>query len=154
MGPPLLSTAQSSPPGLQLPLYLLGRDVVSCVDAAAEKKIPLANELKTLILTTSLGTYALHLRGDRHASMRKVKRFLSSAEAHLMAPEPLLKIGLTPGTVSAVLDPVWELPHLVDESVLALQFVSTNNRTRRAYFVFDPHLLLNAVRVSVGAFEA
>jgi hypothetical protein len=36
-------------------------DVVSCADAALAKGIPIASELKTIILETSVGVHAVHV---------------------------------------------------------------------------------------------
>jgi prolyl-tRNA editing enzyme YbaK/EbsC (Cys-tRNA(Pro) deacylase) len=141
-------------PGLSLPTHALPHEVISCSQAAAAKGISLANELKTLIVTTSRQNYALHLPGDKHASLRKVKTFLNVEQAFLLSREKLLEMGLVPGTVSPIIEPVWSLPHLISKNVLLLQFVSTNNGTRSKYFNFQPQLLLQARSFSVGDFEA
>jgi hypothetical protein len=77
-------------------------------------------------------------------SLRRVKDVLETEQAKLASPETLSDIGLSPGTVSAILEPVWSLPHLIDRAVLALEFVTTNNRTKTGYFRFDPKVLLTA----------
>jgi prolyl-tRNA editing enzyme YbaK/EbsC (Cys-tRNA(Pro) deacylase) len=141
------------PPGPTLQSFELAHEVISCSEASSAKGIPLANELKTLILKTSVGYYALHLPGGSRASYRKVKRFLSVDEAFLLSPSELNGIGLLSGTVSPVFEPVWSMSHLISSSVLELQFVSTNNGTRTRYVTFSPGLLLDARDVSVGDFE-
>src|SRR5271154_6042314 len=90
-------------PGLSLTPRELASDVVSCAEAASGKGIPLANELKTLVLTTSKGLRALHLRGDRSASLRKVKNFLAVDEARIAPPYVIAGLGLMPGTVCPLL---------------------------------------------------
>lgn len=147
------STRRKAPPGLSLAPRLLPKEVITCEEAAAARGIPLANELKTLILRTHDGLVAAHLPGDGVLSLRKVKDRLETAEAYLADPEDLLEIGLSAGTVSAVLDPVWRLPHLVSRRVLDLTEVMTNNGTRTGYFAFDPALLVEAADVVVGDFE-
>jgi prolyl-tRNA editing enzyme YbaK/EbsC (Cys-tRNA(Pro) deacylase) len=122
----------------------LGRPVISCEDAAAARSVPLKNEIKTLILETSTGLIAAHLRGDNMISLRSVKDVLQTEQAKLASPGTLRDIGLSPGTVSAVLEPVWSLPNLIDRAVVALEFVTTNNRTTTGYFRFNPKVLLAA----------
>ena len=145
------------PPGLALPAYDLGKDVISCDQAAAAKGIPLANELKTIILSTkvgeTVGICAVSLPGDRQVSLRKVKRFLKVNQASLAPLTELHRIGLSPGTVCPVLDPVWSLPQLVSAAVFTLEFVSTNNNTQSRFLRFPPHLLLQARNIQVGEFE-
>jgi prolyl-tRNA editing enzyme YbaK/EbsC (Cys-tRNA(Pro) deacylase) len=140
-------------PGLTLPAIGLSQEVVTCDEAAASKGIPIENELKTLILTTSQGLQALHVRGDKHASFRKVKKFLRVKQAFMASKDDLRQMGLLPGMVCPILEPVWNLRHLIDAKVLELKFVSTNNGTRSQYFVFPPHILLTADSVSIGEFD-
>ena len=139
-------------PGNLLPIRSLADPVVSCVAAAAAKGIPVEHELKTLILDTSTGLLALHLRGDQYACLRSIKEALAVKQACLASVERLGVLGLTPGTISAVLEPVWSMRHLVDNGVLMLDFVSTNNGTPMGYFFFQPSLLKEALQIEIGNF--
>jgi prolyl-tRNA editing enzyme YbaK/EbsC (Cys-tRNA(Pro) deacylase) len=76
----------------------------ACEEAAAAKGVHLFKELKTLIVETSSGLIAVHLPGDARLSLRAVKVFLEAEEAYVADPETLLGLGLSPGTVSAILD--------------------------------------------------
>lgn len=145
--------AAHRPPGLGMVSIPLAKPVITCEEAASARGIPLANELKTLLLQTSRGLVAAHLPGDGVLSLRKVKHRLESAEAYLADPEDLLELGLSAGTVSAVLDPVWSLPHLISRRLLNLTEVMTNNGSRVGYFSFDPALLTEAKDVVVDDFE-
>jgi prolyl-tRNA editing enzyme YbaK/EbsC (Cys-tRNA(Pro) deacylase) len=138
------SATESRPPGEVMSPAWLGYPVISCKGAATARGVPLKNEIKTLILDTSVGLVAAHLRGDSMISLRAVKVVLAAQQARLASPESLLSIGLIPGTVSAILEPVWSLPHLIDQALLTLGFVTTNNRTTTGYFRFDPKILLTA----------
>jgi len=60
-------------PGTLMKTHFLAESVVSCEDAAEARGIPLTNELKTLVLRTSVGFVAAHLPGDGILSLRKVK---------------------------------------------------------------------------------
>jgi prolyl-tRNA editing enzyme YbaK/EbsC (Cys-tRNA(Pro) deacylase) len=140
-------------PGLNFQVYHLDSPVVSCEEAARARNIPLAQELKTLLLNTDNGLVAAHLPGDGVLHLRKVKARLASSQVYLADPEDLLKLGLSPGTVSAVLDPVWSLPHLVSRRLLHLPTVMTNNGTLTAYFEFAPSVLTEAASVVVDDFE-
>jgi prolyl-tRNA editing enzyme YbaK/EbsC (Cys-tRNA(Pro) deacylase) len=101
---------------------------------------------------TSEGTCVVHVPGDCTVSLRKIKKYLGADEVYIADPELLLELGLGPGTVCAVLDPVWSMCHLVDERVLEVPEVVTNNGTRNGYFSFDPDELRSARRVSIGDF--
>jgi prolyl-tRNA editing enzyme YbaK/EbsC (Cys-tRNA(Pro) deacylase) len=143
-------TAKTVPPGEHMRPAWVERQVFSCEEAAVARNVPLRNELKTLILETSAGLVAAHLRGDNEMSLRSVKDVLETEQARLAAPETLRERGLGPGTVCAVLEPVWSLPHLIDRAVMALKFVTTNNKTTTGYFRFDPQILLSAPSITLA----
>ncbi len=147
------SIPERNAPGHRMRQRPLPRDVVTCEEAASAKHIPLANELKTLLLRTSNGLMALHLRGDRRASLRAVKAVLPVKQAYLAEDSDLAELGLAPGTVCAVLDPIWKLPHLISRSVLDLKWVSTNSGTQNSFFRFSPRILLKAKPI-VGDFDS
>jgi prolyl-tRNA editing enzyme YbaK/EbsC (Cys-tRNA(Pro) deacylase) len=144
--------APTRPPGESMEPTWLGTPVVSCREAARARGVPLKNELKSLIIDTSSGLIAAHLRGDQAISLRAVKQILESDEARLASRQTLQQLGLSPGTVSAVLDPVWSLPHLIERSVIELDFVTTNNRRTTGYFRFDPKVLLSAPSYTLADF--
>lgn len=133
--------------------FTLAQEVTTCEEAAKAKGIPLKNELKTLIFNTSNGLHALHLPGNKKVSLRAVKNFLKVKEACLAGKDKLQALSLTPGTVCPLTAPVWHLPHLVSQEVLELDFVSTNNGTKKGYIIFNPNLLLSATNLKVGKFE-
>ena len=141
------------PPGLKMKIYSLDKDVISCEEAAEARGVPLTNELKTLILSTNNGFVAVHIPGDGQISLRAIKTALGVKNAFIAPPEELYKMELSPGTVSAVLDPVWSLPHLISKRVLTQDYVTTNNGTRSQYFKFDPVELLEASEHKIGQFE-
>ena len=140
-------------PGRSMKEYALATPVVTCQEAASAKGIPLANELKSLILSTQKGFVALHLPGDAQAALRAVKDALEVREACLATPQEVRALGLSPGTVCAVKDPTWSLPHLISRRVLTLDMVSTNNGTRRGFYRFHPAILMEAESVMIGEFE-
>src|SRR6266540_7558460 len=111
--------------------------------------VPLEKELKTLILNTSSGYMAAHVQGHRRVSLPKLKVALESEQASLASLEELKALGLSPGTVSAVLNPVWSLPHLVDRGVMDVDVLTTNNGTLTGYFMFKPEVLLQAPSATV-----
>jgi prolyl-tRNA editing enzyme YbaK/EbsC (Cys-tRNA(Pro) deacylase) len=140
-------------PGKRLQVHHLEIPVVSCEEAARARGVPLAHELKTLLLQTHHGIIAVHLPGDGILSLRKVKARLETAQAYLADPEELQQLGLTPGTVSAVLDPVWSMPHLISRRLLGMPNVTTNNGTLTGFFEFDPAVMAEAADVIVDDFE-
>jgi prolyl-tRNA editing enzyme YbaK/EbsC (Cys-tRNA(Pro) deacylase) len=140
-------------PGKRLRALHLETPVVTYEEAAQARGIPLASELKTLLLQTHHGIVAAHLPGDGVLSFRKVKARLETARAYLVDQEGLQRLGLTPGTVSAVLDPVWSMPHLISRRLLSMDKVATNDGTLTGYFEFDPAVLAEAAVVIVDDFE-
>jgi prolyl-tRNA editing enzyme YbaK/EbsC (Cys-tRNA(Pro) deacylase) len=148
-----IDDADNRPLGETLTTYLLDNEVISCSEAAAAKNVPLQNELKTLILQTTGGLYAVHLRGNHRLSLRAVKRFLHVKEARLLSIQEMGSIGLTPGTVCPFLLPVWNMKQLLSSTLLDLKFATTNNGTLDGYFIFHPELLLKVPHVELGDFE-
>jgi len=140
-------------PGPNLKVFSLAKPVVSCEEAAAAKGIPLDSELKTLIMTTTKGFVALHLLGDGKASLPAVKKAIDVKQASLASIADLTSLGIQPGTVCAVKDPVWSMPHLITRRVLSKEMVSTNNGTHRGFYRFHPTVLLEAESVMIGDFE-
>lgn len=148
-----IKQAISEPIGLTLETFNLEKDVITCQEAALARNVPLKNELKTMILSTSDGFIAVHIPGDGTISLRAIKNVLEVKNAYVAPPEELYKLELSPGTVSAVLNPVWDMPNLISKRVLTQDFVTTNNGTRRQYFKFDPIRLLESSKHLVGQFE-
>lgn len=158
VSPPLQSDAYLSaaaavakPPRLES--KTLPYEVISCEQAARAKGIELKHELKTIIVQTRMGNIAVNLRGDREVSLRKVKKELGLKEAYLASAEALARIGISPGRVCPLLEPVWSMLNLVSASVLDLDFVSTNNGSLTGYYTFSPHLITTCSRYQVGDFE-
>lgn len=118
--------------------YALDEEVTTCEEASNAKGIPLKNELKTLIVNTSRGLCALHVPGNKKVSLRAVKNFLKIKEACLAGKDKLQALSLGPGTVCPLIAPVWHLPHLVSQEVLGLDFVSTNNGTKKGILFLIP----------------
>lgn len=137
------------PPGNWLRSRTLRTPVISCQEAAIARGIPLDQELKTLILETSNGILAVHLPGDGQLSLREIKRQCNVEHAHLATPETLEHLGLSPGTVSAVLEPVWSMRQFVSPRVFDVAEIMTNNGTLTGYFSFSPSILAAAVNSRV-----
>jgi prolyl-tRNA editing enzyme YbaK/EbsC (Cys-tRNA(Pro) deacylase) len=127
-------------------------EVITCIEAAKAKGIPLENELKSLVLSTSDGLCLLNITGRQKASLRKVKNILRVDEAFLADNKTLSSLEIKPGTVCPFLPQLWKLPQLISEDLLRLDFVSTNNGTRKGYIYFAPKLLLNAENYIIDKF--
>jgi prolyl-tRNA editing enzyme YbaK/EbsC (Cys-tRNA(Pro) deacylase) len=140
------------PPGELLNATRQGGPVITCKEAAAMRGVALKNELKTLVLETSAGPVAAHLRCDQVASLRAIKKILKTDRARLAHPEELRDRNLSRGAVCAILDPVWSFYHLIDRKVMALEFVTTNNGTTTGCFRFDPTILRLASSYTVVDF--
>jgi len=139
-------------PEIELIDHALQKPVVSCMEAAREKGIPLKNELKTLILKTCLGFIALQTPGNTKVSLRKVKNILNVTQACLASPEELELLGLETGRISAVQNPTWSMLHLVNDPLLALEYISTNNGSKKGFYLFPPTIFLKAQSVIFGDF--
>jgi len=140
------------PPGIEMTPRWTSTEVISCRSAAKARGHELNRELKSLVLTTSKGLFVVHVPGDCTVSLRKVKSHLGSGEAYIADPEQLLELGLGPGVVCAVLDPVWSMHHLIDQRIFDVPEVVTNNGTRNGYYSFDPDELRSAKKVDIGDF--
>jgi prolyl-tRNA editing enzyme YbaK/EbsC (Cys-tRNA(Pro) deacylase) len=144
---------KAPPPGDGLPSRHLDHPVVSCEEAAAARGIPLARELKTLLLQThDHGIVAVHLPGDAKVALRKVKQSMGTAQAYQASLEALAGLGLSPGTICAIKEPVWSMRHLVSQRLLQMDTVMTNDGTKTGYVEFDPAVLLLTDQI-VGDFE-
>lgn len=133
--------------------HKLNRMVVTCKEAAEAKGVSLSSELKTLILETNNGICAVNLCGNKHLSLRSVKRFLNVKEARLLSVSELVDLGLFPGTVCPFLNPVWHMHQLLSAAVLDLIITTTNNGTLGSFFIFRPKLLLKIPSIQIGDFE-
>lgn len=151
---PLIESSLILEPGRSLQSYQSQATAISCEEAASVRDVPLSHELKSLILETSQGTIVVHVPGDKRVSLRAVKRALGTKQARLASRACLSQLGLTPGTVCAVLNPVWCLKHLISSDVLELSYVTTNDGTLKGYFVFSPKLLLTAEQKLLGVFSS
>jgi len=140
-------------PGPNMVAKNLNKNVVSCEEAAAAKKIPLSNELKTIIVETSQGTILVHVCGNQSVSNRKVKNRLDVKQAVMASRKKMDELGVVPGTVSPVFEPLWSMKHLIDLRVMQNEYVSTNNGTLNNYITFSPKVLLQADSVIVGDFS-
>ena len=141
---------ENDAPGEAMRPAWLARPVVTCREAASARGVPLQNELKTLITETPGGLVAAHMTGDSELALRALKDVLEIDQAQLASSQTLRDLGLSPGTVCAVLNPIWSLPHLIDRAVLKLPFVTTNNGTTTGYFRFNPGILLSASSATVA----
>ncbi len=140
-------------PSNSLTAYNLDKPVITCEQAAAAKGISLSSELKTIIILADEKIYAVNVPGNLNISLRKIKKFLDCDQAFMIDRVKLNDLGLVPGTVCPVKDPVWNMPQLLDESVLHHKFVSTNNGSLLSYFMFHPKILLSAPNIQIGDFS-
>lgn len=148
-----MTTAAFDNPGAGLERRYLSQPVMSCEEAARAKGVELERELKSLLLRTSRGRVLVHVRGNRHLSLRMVKRSLGGEQAQLASRAELASLQLAPGTIHPFAPTLWRLPQLVTREILRLEWVTTNAGEANTYVVFEPHMLLAAPQVLVGAFE-
>ena len=131
----------------------LNFDVITCQEAAKAKGIPLENELKSLIITTSNGLYLLHIPGNKNADWRKVKKHLGVKEACLASKEILTSLGVSPGRVCPFANDLWNLPQLITTELLQINRVTTNNGEFNKYIEFNANVLINSrLKIKLGTF--
>jgi prolyl-tRNA editing enzyme YbaK/EbsC (Cys-tRNA(Pro) deacylase) len=141
------------PPGLTMKPLFLDHEVITCEEAAKARGINLQNELKTLVLQTPTGLIAAHIPGNCVLSLNAVKNAIAERNLKIADPENIAKIGLEAGTVCPILNPIWEMSHIISKKLLSLDFVMTNNGSKRGYYKFDPVVLTNANSIIIGNFE-
>jgi prolyl-tRNA editing enzyme YbaK/EbsC (Cys-tRNA(Pro) deacylase)/precorrin-6B methylase 2 len=139
--------------GFEYTIEMLPHDVISCMDAATAKMIPLKHELKSLVLKTEKGLYMLSLTGDLYADLRSVKRCLGVDEACLASENDLKSLGLKKGAVCPVLKRVWDMPQLISKEVFDLEYVSTNAGKLNECIMFNPKELLKHNNLTIGDFS-
>ena len=137
----------------KFPLYHLSFDVISCIDAANAKNIPLKNELKSLLLNYDGGICLVNVCGDNLVSLRKIKKTLHCKHAFMASEQELAQLNLRPGAVCPFLAQTWNLTQLYDKKLFALEFLSTNNGSRNQYIKFPPNVLLQCKDYIVGDFS-
>lgn len=128
--------------------------VVSCREAVDARRIEDHEELKSLVLTTDNGSYAVvHTPFPKRVDLRRVKSALGVQQAHLASPDGIADDFLVrPGTVCPFIPSLWRLPNLVDESVLEIPLMYTNDGTLTGYLEFDPKILTKAPEFRQGRF--
>jgi prolyl-tRNA editing enzyme YbaK/EbsC (Cys-tRNA(Pro) deacylase) len=128
------------------------RDVVTCEEAAHARGVGLEQELKHLLLETMRGPCLVHVPATARVSLRKVKRNMHSKHARMADLETGWGGPTARGTICPLVEPFWSLLHLVDDTVLDLALMTTNDSTVHGYVRFDPRLLRFANHVMVGDF--
>jgi len=134
-------------------LYSLNKDVTTCEEAASAKGIPLQNELKSLIIDTSIGLYLLNIPGDKLANLRSIKKAIKVKEAFLAGEDILSRLKVEAGTVTPLLSRIWNIPQLLSLDVLEYDFVSTNAGTHNKYIIFNPTILKSHPNTTTGYFS-
>jgi prolyl-tRNA editing enzyme YbaK/EbsC (Cys-tRNA(Pro) deacylase) len=149
-----LASERYASPLSWLRTYRLDRPVITCEDAAAAKHVPLERELKSLVLRVDFGLAVAHIRGDQRLSLRAIKDVYQAGQARLAGPDDLDALGVGPGTITPVLDAIWDLPHSIAFDLFDLSWVTTNAGELDTYVVFPPKLLLAARNVLSADIEA
>ena len=139
--------------GFEYTIETLPENVISCLDAATAKMIPLEHELKSLVLKTGKGLYVLSLLGSAFANLRAVKTVLGVKQASMASEEELKSLGLRKGAVCPVLNRLWDMPQLISKEVFELDYVSTNAGKLNECIIFNPKELLKHHNLIVGEFS-
>lgn len=118
----------------------------TCEAAPAARGTPIKNELKTLLLETDCGQIVVNIPATRKLSLNRVKVALGVRHACLANPSDL---PYPPGKICALTSPISDIPTLICDSLLSLHFLTTNDTTTSAFFLFNPHVLTLLKRISI-----
>ena len=112
-----------------------------CEESTFARKVPMDRELKHLLLKTPHFFTMAHLQASKKLNFKKVKDILLVKNIELA---DINQFGVLKGEVNPFLKPFWPILHLVDDSVLTRDWMTTNDGTRTGYIKFKPQLLLQA----------
>ena len=134
-----------SPTLLERRARLEGYSKVSCASSAASKGIPLAAELKSLVLVADGQTIMAHVPGDRRVDCVRVSCELGVSRVRLMPLAELLAHGLEKGRVNpfTAAHYLGRVRHVVCDCVFANETVHTNNDRVGGWLSFKPQYLLH-----------
>jgi prolyl-tRNA editing enzyme YbaK/EbsC (Cys-tRNA(Pro) deacylase) len=126
--------------------------VVTCAEAARARRIPLSQELKTLILHGDRRwVIAVHLPATRRLQTSRIRRLLNARDVRFASEAWLEKRSLAPGLINP-----WNTPrgsyHFICLSVFREQLIATNDGTFSGGILFDPRMLLTLPRLVIGRF--
>lgn len=131
-----------------------GQNLAS-IGLSVSEAAPPHRRVNTRILRSRTGFIAVHLPGDATLSLAAVSDRVESAQPHLLEAAELFAAGLEPGAVSAILEPVWSMHHLISRRILSSDRVVTSDGTTSGSFEFDSAILLETPTAPiVGDFEA
>jgi prolyl-tRNA editing enzyme YbaK/EbsC (Cys-tRNA(Pro) deacylase) len=121
-------------------------DVVTCVEAAKARKVPLSRELKHLIIDASGTLCLVHIPGDREVQLEKVASSLSLkfSKVNLANIVQINDDRIKRGIICPFKQPFWSWKHLIHKDLLDNDWMTTNDGTKKGYIRFDPKLLCHA----------
>ena len=128
-------------------------DVETCIDASKARGVPLEREIKHVVFEFREGLFMVHVQGDKFISNRKVKNFLSIKNLKKANLTKHFNNKFRKGTVCPFIEPFFSMNHLVDESLLNFDWLSTNDGTLRGYIIFETSLLTHLNRIHFGNFS-
>ncbi len=156
LNPDNFATSKHGPvavwPGFSFTHFFEHKKVVTCEEAAAAREVPLAHELKTIVLNTSVGEVAVHLPANRRIHSGRVKSALGTRRTRFASAEELEAYGLASGLVNPG-NTGFCAHHLICRALLDLQFVTTNAGLFTLGVAFDPADLLSLPTSTVGDFS-
>jgi Cys-tRNA(Pro)/Cys-tRNA(Cys) deacylase len=98
--------------------------VYTCAQAAKARGVPLANELKSLLIVYNQAFAMLSLPGNCRISRQRVRAALPAHEFRLAGPSELRRLHLATGTISPL--SLFGCRSLLDRKVLGLRWITTN----------------------------
>ncbi|HEX8618243.1 MAG TPA: YbaK/EbsC family protein [Thermoanaerobaculia bacterium] len=126
--------------------------VISCVEAAQARGVPLSVELKTLLMRSGGFVVAVHLAAHRRLNSRAVKRLLGTKRLSFLHEDELVAHGVRRGAINP-----WNVPfcslHVVAQSVFRIPRMSTNNSRLDEGVLFATRELRKLPGLIVGPFD-
>lgn len=127
------------------------KSVITCNEAAIERKINLKQELKTILLHVDSKIIAVHIRGSDRLKIRTVKKLFKSKNIVFVDNLFLNNIKLSKGLINP-----WNIDfcqyNLVCLQILNNRFMSTNNGKFDEGILFKTNQLLKIKNVIFGKF--
>jgi prolyl-tRNA editing enzyme YbaK/EbsC (Cys-tRNA(Pro) deacylase) len=118
----------------------------TCEAAPEVRGTPLQNELKTLLLETDFGKTVVNIPATRKLSLNRVKVALGVKNARLADP---VSLPFPPGRICALTSPISDFPTLVCDDLFSLKFLTTNDTSTSAFFLFNPYVLTLLKKISI-----
>ncbi|MGL1886699.1 MAG: YbaK/EbsC family protein [Reichenbachiella sp.] len=117
-----------------------------CIESAEARGVELERELKHLVIQSDTSRFMIHIQAHKKVSFPLLKKITNCKNMELA---DLSELNIRKGEVSPFRSEFWDMPHIIDSSVLELEWMTTNDGTRTGFIRFNPMVLLRAPSVVI-----